>query len=65
MSTPPVDALALTENLELFSRDLEANIKSLSDDERYRLSEAARKVSLSTEATLDSVHRIVHAVSSL
>ncbi|XXH03926.1 hypothetical protein Hte_010334 [Hypoxylon texense] len=61
MSTPSVDALALTESLELFNRDLEANLKSLSDDERYKLSEAARKVNLSTEATLDSVHRIVHA----
>ncbi|KAI0179286.1 S-adenosyl-L-methionine-dependent methyltransferase [Hypoxylon sp. FL1284] len=65
MSTPSVDALALTESLELFVRDLDANTKSLSDDARHRLSEAARKLRVSTEGTLDSVHRIIQASMQL
>lgn len=63
MSTQSLDILALTENLELFLKDPEANSKSLSAEARYRLSEAARKVSFSTEATGDTFHRIAHSVS--
>ncbi|KAI8626145.1 S-adenosyl-L-methionine-dependent methyltransferase [Xylariaceae sp. FL1651] len=54
------DALGLVEGLESLLEDPDFDPETLDRATRRRLSEAARKLSLATEATGDTVHRIAH-----
>ncbi len=60
MASPANEALALADRIDglLSSGALE----TLDAGVRRKLSEAARKLNLATEATGDTVHRIVHSV---
>ncbi|KAI1179887.1 S-adenosyl-L-methionine-dependent methyltransferase [Nemania sp. FL0916] len=53
-------ASALTESLEAFVAESSGSLDSLDPEIRRKLSEAARKVNRVTEATGDTVHRIIH-----
>ncbi|KAI0206668.1 S-adenosyl-L-methionine-dependent methyltransferase [Astrocystis sublimbata] len=59
MSFNKDDALSLAEGLENLLEDFDP--ETLDYSTRRRLSEAARKLSLATEAPGDSVHRIAHS----
>jgi hypothetical protein len=61
MASTTTEALALAERLEAF---LPGDLQSLDPGARLRLSEAARKLHLATEATGDTVHRIIHSVGA-
>ncbi|KAI1424214.1 S-adenosyl-L-methionine-dependent methyltransferase [Xylaria sp. FL1777] len=54
------DALGLAEGLESLLNDPSFDPETLDHSTRRRLSEAARKLSLATEAPGDTVHRIAH-----
>lgn len=56
------DALSLAEGLESLLQDPAFDPSALDYSTRRRLSEAARKLSLATEAPGDTVHRIAHTV---
>lgn len=56
------DALGLAEGLESLLEDPAFDPGALDCATRRRLSEAARKLSLVTEAPGDTVHRIAHTV---
>lgn len=56
------DALGLAEGLEGLLEDPAFDPAALDYSTRRRLSEAARKLSLATEAPGDTVHRIAHTV---
>ncbi|KAI0968359.1 S-adenosyl-L-methionine-dependent methyltransferase [Xylaria arbuscula] len=55
------DALGLAEGLESLLDDPSFDPETLDHSTRRRLSEAARKLSLATEAPGDTVHRIAHS----
>ncbi|GAP85020.2 putative sterigmatocystin 8-o-methyltransferase protein [Rosellinia necatrix] len=55
------DAAALAEGLESLLEDPTFDPETLDHSTRRRLSEAARKLSLATEAPGDTVHRIAHS----
>ncbi|KAI1824032.1 S-adenosyl-L-methionine-dependent methyltransferase [Xylaria intraflava] len=59
--TTPIDAVTLIKSIEQFLAEPSRGLDSLDKDGRHRLSEAARKLSLVTEADGDSVHRILHS----
>ncbi|KAI1323729.1 S-adenosyl-L-methionine-dependent methyltransferase [Xylariaceae sp. FL0255] len=58
------DLAALISKIEAFSSD-SAKLDSLDGLTRYKLSEAARKLSLATESINDSTHRILHSPMQL
>ncbi|KAI1114290.1 S-adenosyl-L-methionine-dependent methyltransferase [Nemania sp. NC0429] len=55
------EALALTNRIDVLLNSSPRALGALDADIRHKLSEAARKLSLATEATGDTVHRIVHS----
>ncbi|KAI1822557.1 S-adenosyl-L-methionine-dependent methyltransferase [Xylaria intraflava] len=59
------DVLRLTEGLENLLKDPTFDPTTLDHATRRRISEAARKVSLATEARGDTVHRIAHSPCQL
>jgi hypothetical protein len=62
MASQLLSVSELTEQLDAFLRKVRVEGKLADDATLRRLSEAARKVALATEATGDTVHRIAHAV---
>lgn len=55
------DALILAEGLESILNDTTFDVSALDYSTRRRLTEAARKLALATEAPGDTVHRIAHS----
>ncbi|KAI0196930.1 S-adenosyl-L-methionine-dependent methyltransferase [Astrocystis sublimbata] len=55
------DAMEVAEKIEQLLGESSDALNSLSESDRHRLSEAARKLNLATEAHGDSVHRILHS----
>ena len=60
MASSSNEALALVQKAEAFLSS--GVLETLDAGVRRKLSEAARKLNLATEATGDTVHRIVHSV---
>ncbi|KAI1410390.1 putative sterigmatocystin 8-O-methyltransferase precursor [Hypoxylon sp. FL1857] len=60
MASPSVDTATLVQRIESLVDEAQANSESLGDD-RYRLAEAARKLSMALETPGDTVLRIVFA----
>ncbi|KAI1197676.1 S-adenosyl-L-methionine-dependent methyltransferase [Nemania serpens] len=61
MSSPANESLALANRIDALLSGSFGSLGTLDAEIRRRLSEAARKLSLATEATGDTVHRIVHS----
>ncbi|KAK7755795.1 hypothetical protein SLS62_002080 [Diatrype stigma] len=61
MAAQPDNVQSLTEQLEGFLERPSSYVDSIDAAARHRLCQAARKVSFATEATGDSVHRVIHS----
>ncbi|KAI2463870.1 S-adenosyl-L-methionine-dependent methyltransferase [Annulohypoxylon bovei var. microspora] len=59
MATKSIDAASLAERLENLVNDIRSNSSLVKDEDRYKLSEAARKLSWELEAPGDTVHRVI------
>ncbi|KAI8946387.1 S-adenosyl-L-methionine-dependent methyltransferase [Xylaria longipes] len=61
MASTAKEALALANRIDVLLNGSFGALETLDAGIRHRLSEAARKLNLATEATGDTVHRIVHS----